>query len=389
MSQSPKVQRLGILGGGQLGRFLALDARRYGLQVSTLDPAPDGPCTAVADDAVVAAYDDLDAVLDFAQRCDVLTFEFENIPQATVAAIEAAGHRIAPSSHVLAITQDRLVEKRFVQSCGLATAPFAAVSSLDDLDRALEQTGLPAILKTRRGGYDGKGQWRIANRAELVAAITDAQAVFAQGGFILEGQVRFERELSILGVRDAQGASVTFPIVENEHRDGILAKTIAPAMLHLDLEQQMLEIARRIGDGLGYVGCFAVEAFVVGTNILVNEIAPRVHNSGHYTLEATSISQFDAHLRAILGFPLTQPRLLSPAVMLNVLGSGTGNHLTGIDTLLALPETTLHLYGKHHAAARRKMAHVTLLGRTHEELAPRVAIAEHALHWVPSLASHR
>jgi 5-(carboxyamino)imidazole ribonucleotide synthase len=377
------MKRLGILGGGQLGRMIALDARRFDLHVMTLDPDPDSPCGQVADEQCVAEYDDLAAVLAFAAQCDIVTFEFENIPQAVVAAIEAQGGRVAPSSAVLSVTQDRVLEKEFVRSCGLKTAPFAPITSENDIDSAIATVGLPGILKTRRGGYDGKGQWRVKDRAELLAAFHDAQAHGGKNaiGLILEGLVAFDREVSVIAARGWDGACVTFPIAENEHRAGILAHTTVPANISPELERIVQDVARKIGDGLQFVGTFAVETFVVNGDIYVNEIAPRVHNSGHYTMEATSISQFEAHLRAILGYPLTAPRLLSPAVMTNLLGAGCGDTLIGIDEVLSIPETTLHLYGKREAKAHRKMGHITTLAPTREEAQSRAALAAKALSW--------
>lgn len=377
------MKQLGILGGGQLGRMLALAARRFALRVITLDPEPNSPCGQVADEQIIAAYDDGDAVAAFARRCDVLTFEFENIPQATVAALEAAGVRIAPGSQVLATTQDRLVEKDFVRSCGFQTAPYAAISSSDDVAKALRDVGLPAIAKTRRGGYDGKGQWRVTSAAQLEHICREAVIRRGEGkaGIILEGLVRFEREASVIATRDAGGQFIFFPIAENIHKDGILATTIVPACISAAAQTELERIARAIGDGLRIVGTFAVEAFISGDTVLVNEIAPRVHNSGHYTLEATSLSQFEAHIRAVTGLPLVTPRLLSPAVMINLLGTGTGDAPAGLEQLLALDETTLHLYGKTKAAAGRKMGHITVLGPDRETALARAAAARTKLTW--------
>ncbi len=369
---------IGILGGGQLGRMLTFAAKRLGYRVVTLDPAADCPCGQVADAQIVAAYDDEAALDELAKQSDVLTYEFENIPLDSVTSLEEAGYSLAPNGHVLRITQDRVLEKQFVNGCGIATAPFAPVTSFAELEAALLTVGLPAVLKTCRGGYDGKGQWRIAS-------IRDAREAFvaAQGApLILEGFVPFDKEISVVAARDALGTVVTFPVTENIHEAGILAMSIAPARVSDAVAAAARALAVRIAEGLEIIGAFAVECFVLGDEVLVNEIAPRVHNSGHYSIEACTISQYEMHIRAISGLPLVQPRLLAPAVMVNILGSGTGDQLDGVFPLLSDPDIALHLYGKPHAALRRKMGHFTVVAPTLEAALEKAEHGRSYLRWV-------
>ena len=369
---------IGILGGGQLGRMLTLEAKRMGYRVITLEPVPESPCGQVADQQIVARYDNLEALATLGLHSDVITYEFENIPLDSVRFLEDAGHAVAPNSHVLRITQDRVLEKQFVNGCGIPTAPFAPITSYAELETALLTVGMPAILKTCRGGYDGKGQWRIVSAQHAREAFAAAQGV----PLILEGFIPFDREISIIAARDAHGTIITFPVTENTHNDGILARTIAPARISAEIATAAREIAVRIAEGLEIVGAFAVECFVFGNEVLVNEIAPRVHNSGHYTIEATSISQYEAHIRAICGLPLVTPRLLQPAVMMNIIGNGEGDQLDGLFPLLSDTDVALHLYGKSQAKAGRKMGHFTVLATSVEEAIEKAERGHAYLRWV-------
>ena len=370
---------IGILGGGQLGRMLTFEAKRMGYRVITLEPTPESPCGQVADEQIVANYDNLEAIATLGLHSDVVTYEFENIPLESVRALEEAGIAVAPNSHVLRITQDRVLEKQFVNGCGIATARFAPVTTFAELEAALLTVGMPAVLKTRRGGYDGKGQWRITEPQQAREAFLEAKGE----PLILEGFVPFEKEISVVTARDAHGTIVSFPVTENFHENGILAMTIAPARVPAHIADAARAIAHRIAEGLEIIGAFAVECFVIGDEVLVNEIAPRVHNSGHYTIEATTISQYEAHIRAICGLPLVNPRLLEPAVMVNILGTGTGDQLDGVFPLLSDPDVSLHLYGKPHAKDRRKMGHFTVLGTTVEEAIAKAERGRAYLRWVP------
>ncbi|MDR6869636.1 5-(carboxyamino)imidazole ribonucleotide synthase [Bosea sp. BE125] len=345
---------LGILGGGQLARMLALAAADLGIRAHIFAPEPDSPAFDVAARHTVGDYEDEAALARFADAVDVVTYEFENVPAAT-AAFLAARTPLHPGARALAVTQDRLSEKSFVAELGLAVAPFRAVDSLADLEAAVADLGRPSILKTRRFGYDGKGQVKIAAGSDL------AEAYEAIGHFsaILEGFVPFTREVSVVAARGADGAFAAFDVCENEHRDHILAFTRVPAQLSPKTGEAAIVAARRIGDALGYIGVFAVEMFVVGEGaaerVIVNEIAPRVHNSGHWTSEGAQTSQFHQHVRAVCGFPLGSAARRGRVEMENLIGVAA---LRWRD-LLAEPGAHLHLYGKRDARPGRKMGHVT------------------------------
>ena len=374
------IQTIGVIGGGQLGRMFTLDAKRMGYDVITLDPQPHSPCGQVADAQIVAAYDDLAAIGDLGERTDIVTYEFENIAIESVQRLEQDGYAVTPSSDVLRITQDRLLEKGFVADCGIPVAQFAAVDTEDDLRRACESIGFPAVMKTVRGGYDGKGQWRAENGNQARAALSAAKG--AQ--LIYEAFVPFACEISVVCTRNAAGEIVTYPPSENIHDRGILFISIVPARVDDAIAQTARMYAEKIAAALEIVGTFCVEFFVTRDGrVLVNEIAPRPHNSGHYTIDATRCSQYEQHVRAICGLPLSEPQLLRNAVMVNILGEGTGNHLAGVDDLLRDPDIVLHLYGKKHAVERRKMGHFTMLvnGAITEDVLDRARRAHALLHW--------
>ena len=376
------IATIGVIGGGQLGRMMALDAKRMGYDVVVLDPQPNSPCGQISDRQIVAAYDDADAIEELGSVADVVTYEFENIAIASVEQLERSGHRIAPSSSVLRITQDRLLEKTFVRECGIETADFAAVTSPEDVERAFEAVGLPAILKTARGGYDGKGQWHVQTRDEARAAFVEADGA----ALIWERVVPFVCELSVIATRGATGDVVTYAVAENTHDRGVLAMTLAPARVADAVSERAREIARTIGRRLNIVGTYCVELFLVeGGRLFVNEIAPRPHNSGHYTIDVTQCSQYEQHVRAICGLPLAEPQMLRSAVMMNILGTGTGDRIDGIERLLSDPAIVLHLYGKRHAVARRKMGHFTMLvDGAIDSKTIELAKERHALvNWVP------
>ncbi len=377
------IERIGILGGGQLGRMLTLEAKRMGYTVVALDPLPHSPTGQVADEQIVAAYDDERAVGELGARSDVVTYEFENIPLPSVEALESSRRMVRPNSSVLAITQDRLREKAFVRSCGVGTTDFVPVRDVGALDAAIATLDFPFILKTVYGGYDGKGQWLVRDRAQA----TDALAQARGAALIGEAFVAFEKELSIVVARGADDTIVTFPVSENQHVSGVLATSIVPARIPREIASAVEQSATRIARALGIVGAFCIEYFLVGETLLVNEIAPRVHNSGHYSLDATQISQYEAHVRAICDLPLVRPRMLVPAVvMCNILGTGEGDHLAGTHEVLADPDLALHLYGKMHAAAGRKMGHFTVLGETADEALVAAERARSLLHWTDAPA---
>jgi 5-(carboxyamino)imidazole ribonucleotide synthase len=379
------IRTIGILGGGQLGRMLTLEAKRMGYRVVVLEPFPNSPTGQIADEQIVAAYDDLRAIGELGARSDVVTYEFENIPLASVRALEADRRLVDPNAAVLRITQERILEKTFVRECGIPTADFAPVRTAGDLAGAEAAVGFPAMLKTTMGGYDGKGQWVVRDRAQAESAWSEAKG----RPLIWERLIPFERELSIIATRDQAGTVVTFPVSENVHDHGVLAMTIVPGRVPPAIAERAHAYARTIAAKLGIIGTFCVEFFHAGDELLVNEIAPRVHNSGHYSLDATQISQYELHVRAICGLPLVEPSLFAPAVMVNILGTGEGDRLGGIADVLTDPDLKLHIYGKAHAAMRRKMAHFTVLGASVDDAIARAERARAALHWVDERVTSR
>jgi len=343
---------IGILGGGQLGRMLALAAARLGFKCHVLSPNPDSPAFDVVHRVTCAPYSDTAALDRFAADVDVVTYEFENVP-ADTATFLAARVPVLPDPQILAITQDRLAEKRFVAKLGIRTAAFADVAGPAELAPAIEKIGRPAVLKTRRFGYDGKGQATIKNGS-------DPAAVWREVGgqpCILEAFVPFEREVSVVAARGHDGAVECFDVTENEHRDHILKTSRVPAALPEAAAEQARRIAETIAHEFSYVGVLAVEMFVLhrGSELLVNEIAPRVHNSGHWTLDGASVSQFEQHVRAVAGWPLAKPIRNGQVEMTNLIG----NEVEDFRAWLRVPGTAVHLYGKTAVRPGRKMGHVT------------------------------
>ena len=339
---------IGILGGGQLGRMLTMAAARLGFRCHIFEPGADCPASDVAWRTTTAAYDDVAKLGAFARSVDVVTYEFENVPAEALDLIEAEAP-IRPGRHALAISQDRLTEKEFLSGLGLATAPFAAVQSEAGLVDALDRVGLPAILKTRRLGYDGKGQARIASPGDAPAAF----AAVAGAPVIVEGFIDFSREVSVIAARGLDGSVACYDPGENLHEGGILRTTTVPARLTSAQRSDAVLIAARIVTALDHVGVMGVELFVTASGFVVNEIAPRVHNSGHWTQTGCVIDQFEQHIRAIAGWPLGDGRRHSDVVMENLIG----------DDILRVPEiaataAAIHLYGKAEARAGRKMGHV-------------------------------
>jgi 5-(carboxyamino)imidazole ribonucleotide synthase len=377
------IQTIGVIGGGQLGRMFTLDAKRMGYDVITLDPQPHSPCGQVADAQIVAAYDDLARIDELGQRSDVVTYEFENIAIESVERLEHNGFAVTPGSGVLRITQNRLYEKDFVRSCGIPVAQFARIETDEDLRLACETIGFPAVLKTARGGYDGKGQWRVEDMDQAREGLRQAKGAL----LIYEQFIAFQCEISVVCTRNAAGEIVTYPPSENVHDRGILYMSIVPARIDASIAERAARYAQTISAALEIVGTFCVEYFVSRDGqVLVNEIAPRPHNSGHYTIDATRCSQYEQHVRAICGLPLSQPQLLRNAIMVNILGEGTGNHLAGVEQLLTDPDIVLHMYGKRHAVERRKMGHFTMLveGPITQAEIDRARAARAQLHWVDS-----
>jgi 5-(carboxyamino)imidazole ribonucleotide synthase len=359
--------RVGVLGAGQLGRMLGLAGRNLGLELTFLDPSAESPAAAVGE-LLVADYADA-AALAWLAESDVVTFEFENVPVAAVQAVEAKG-RVFPSSRALEVAQDRLNEKTCFRSLGIATPVFEAVENWPELSAALRRVGLPAVLKTRRFGYDGKGQAVLRSEA-------DAERAFERLGgapLILEGFVRFQRELSIIAARNGSGHVACYPLVQNHHSEGILRKTVAPAPgVTAALQASANQLIEKVLGHLDYVGVLALELFEVDGELLANEIAPRVHNTGHWTIEGAVTSQFENHLRAILGLPLGDTSALSPCCMLNLIGAAPD-----AAAILAVPDAHLHWYGKEPRPGR-KVGHVTVRAPDAATLDQRVATLERLL----------
>jgi len=345
---------IGILGGGQLGRMMAVAAAQLGLKAHIYAPEENSPAFDVAADVTIAAYEDEAALVRFAKAVDVVTYEFENVPSET-AAILGAHTLLAPNARALAVSQDRFLEKTFISGLGIPVAPFAAFADEAELTEALERLGRPAVLKTRRFGYDGKGQVMIRPGTDPVAAWDEV----GRAPSILEGFVPFEREVSVVAARTASGAFAAYDLCANEHKHHILDTTRVPAGVSGATEAEAMRIARGIADALDYVGVLAVELFLVTENgrerLVVNEIAPRVHNSGHWTLGGAATSQFEQHVRAVCGWPLGSTARLGRVEMQNLIGHDVDEW----ERILAEPGAYLHLYGKAEARAGRKMGHVT------------------------------
>jgi len=347
---------IGILGGGQLARMMALAGAPLGLRFLVMDSAADA-CAAQFVPLLGADYRDETALAEFARRVDVVTFDFENVP-AESAQWLAERVPVFPSPRALAVAQDRLAEKSLFRELGIGVPAFAAVDTRAQLDQAAQRVGIPAILKTRRLGYDGKGQFRIKTVADLDAAWAALGAQAERGGLILEAFVPFDREVSVVAVRGRDGEFRTWPLTENWHDHGVLSASLAPAAVDAALAENAIAAARRVAESLDYVGVFALELFVCASQLLANEIAPRVHNSGHWSIEGAVVSQFENHLRAVLGLPLGSTAARGVACMLNWIGE-----LPDLRVLLAEPGGHWHDYGKSPRDGR-KVGHATLVADT-------------------------
>lgn len=371
----PPGSTIGVLGGGQLGRMFAMAARRLGYRVHTLAPEHDTPTGQIADVEIKAAYDDVDAVSAFARGVDVVTLEFENVPAAAAAAAEA--HAIVrPSGQALFVTQHRLREKSFLVEQGLPVAPFAPVRSDAELASAVGQIGCPAVLKTAALGYDGKGQMPIAT-PDAAASAWDG---LGRHEAVLESFIDLELEISVIGVRGVGGEWSYFGPMENVHCRHILDVSVAPAAIDEAVAAQAVDAAKRVMEALDFIGVLCVEFFVTRDGrLLVNELAPRPHNSGHFTIDACRTSQFEQQLRAICGLPLGSPEMLQPAAMANLLGDLWEGGEPDWAAALAFPDVKLHLYGKAAPRPGRKMGHLTALAATPEEARTLVLAAREAL----------
>jgi len=368
---------LGLLGGGQLGRMFAIAAATLGYRVCVVDPDPESPAAAVCEEHLQAPYDDPGALATLGERCRAVTVEFENVPAAALRAL-ADRLPVRPAAAAVAVAQDRIVEKRFMVDNGIDVAPYVAVTRREDLD-AVPPSLFPAILKTARLGYDGKGQASVDTAAAAIAA-WKAMGVAC----VLEQRLALKREVSCIVCRGADGELVNLPLIENAHRGGILAVSVVPARVPVAVAAQAEAIARKVAAALDYVGVLCVEMFLLDEDrVLVNEIAPRPHNSGHFSIDACDASQFELQVRALAAMPLAAPTLLAPAVMLNILGDvwfrGGGRTEPPWRDVLAVAGARLHLYGKIEPRPGRKMGHVTCLGSTLDEALRRATAAASVL----------
>lgn len=360
---------IGMLGGGQLGRMFAMAAHQLGYHVLVFDAAAGGPAAQVADDVVVGEYSDTEALRRFAERCDVVTLEWENIPAETVETV-AAHCPVHPAPAVLRVAQDRRREKGTLSGYGLPVTPFQAIDSVEDLERAGESLGYPLVLKTSRSGYDGKGQRKVESLVQAVAAYHALGHV----PMVAEQWIPYQRELSVIVARTADGKTAVYPLFENRHVNHILDTTLFPAPGQAALQGEASRIACEAAESLGVIGLLCVELFETEDGrLLINETAPRPHNSGHVTIEAAETSQFEQHVRAVCGLPLGSTRVRRSGAMVNLLGELWEERVPQFAAALEHPETHLHLYGKAEARGGRKMGHINVLDDSPEEAAARAA----------------
>lgn len=367
-------ETIGIIGGGQLGRMMALAAKSQGFRIAVLEPTADSPCGQVADYEIIGAYDDREAISQLADISDVITYEFENIDADTLGWLCDLAY-VPQGPKLLTITQDRIKEKVAIRQSGAEVAPYEVLNTFEDLFLKIEKIGYPAVLKTSRGGYDGKGQTVILEHQDLLKA----ESLLKYGPCVLEKWIAFEKEISVIVTRKVNGETAIFPVAENIHQDNILHKTIVPARISLQIQEEAIQKAKQIADFLGLVGTLAVEMFVTSEGVIyINELAPRPHNSGHFTIEACETSQFEQHVRAICNWPLGSTELLKPAIMVNLLGEH-------IESLLAeipkMKDWKVHLYGKKEPKVKRKMGHVTIL---RDNINDALSEVEESILWKPA-----
>jgi 5-(carboxyamino)imidazole ribonucleotide synthase len=373
---------IGILGGGQLGRMLGLAAREMGYRIAALDPDPAAPVIGVADRLEVGAYDDIPAARRMAEGCAVITYELEHVGQQVVAALESRKRPIRPGQYPLKLTADRVAERKFVEANEGRVAEWREVASPSDLFEAIAELGYPLRLKAIRGGYDGRSQTKLQRHHDL-------ESIDPRIGWpaLLERELDFECELSVVVARNVDGISRTFPVARNTHDNGILSESVVPAGVATAVEEEAATLAKNLATSMGLVGTLTVELFLMRDgSLVVNELAPRVHNSGHWSIEGAVTSQFEQHIRAICGLPLGSVELRAPAVaMVNLLGEGAPRpaNPTGIYEALDLPDTHLHVYDKHTVFERRKMGHVTATGSTPDEALARAREAAAHIGWAP------
>jgi len=375
---------IGILGGGQLGRMIGLAAREMGYRVVVLDPDPDCPAADIADRLVVSPYDDVGGALRLATLCDIVTYELEHIATEVVDAVDAL-RPVRPGRLPLHVTQDRIAERRFLESAGVEVAPWREVRTTDDLREAADALGLPVRLKVATGGYDGRGQLRLERTGDLDGALRRLGRPEGEA-LLVESELAFQAELSVVIARSVVGGIATYPVACNRHDDGILVESMAPASLDPEIPERAAAIGERLAVMMGVTGTLTVELFLMpDQRLIANELAPRVHNSGHWTIEGAATSQFEQHVRAICGLDLGSSMALAPTAMVNLLGTGPARparlEALGLARAMADPTVHLHLYDKRQVFERRKMGHVTAIGASTEEALARARAAVDLLRW--------
>ncbi|MFC4559455.1 5-(carboxyamino)imidazole ribonucleotide synthase [Virgibacillus kekensis] len=364
-------QTIGIIGGGQLGRMMAIAAKYMGYRVAVLDPTPNCPTAQVADEQIIAAYDHMDGIKQLTEISDVVTYEFENVDLGAAAYIENAG-KLPQGAYALEVTQNREKEKTVMREAGLPVPRFAIVTNSKECETVLKDFTFPAVIKTCSGGYDGKGQLKLESTEGISAACEFADR---NNTCIIEQWVPFDREISAVFTRAQSGEMAFFPIAENDHKNHILYKTTVPATISETVNQKAINAAKKLAEKMNVVGTFAIEMFVKEEEIFLNEMAPRPHNSGHYTIEACNISQFQQHIRAICGLDLMPVKLLAPARMVNILGEDLEHALK---VMPDLKNGFVHLYGKEGVKPKRKMGHITFIAETEERVSKVVTAYEEA-----------
>jgi 5-(carboxyamino)imidazole ribonucleotide synthase len=365
--------RIGIVGGGQLGKMLAMDAKRLGLKVNILDPSYDCPASSIADEHIVAGFNDRQGIMRLAEMSHIVTYEIELVDADVLKELEDKGYKVRHPSYVVKVTQDKYMQKFILSKHGIPTARFMLIDgNLSDVS----SLGYPLVIKVRKGGYDGRGNIVIRSKEDLeslrLKEFIRRYSSKDNIGFYAEEYVNFVKEISVIVARAYDGSSVAYPVAENIHDDGILDTSIVPARIDEHTYNKAREIARDVIDAFNGIGVFGVEMFLTSDgSIMVNEIAPRVHNSGHYTIEACNVSQFEEHIRAIMDMPLVEPRMIcNSAVMVNILGNDAVNGkyaLSNIDALLSIDGLRLHIYGKSTNKGRRKLGHMTILSNNRED----------------------
>ncbi len=366
---SPNIIKIGIVGGGQLGRMMILEGKKLGIKFIILDPDENCPSSSIADEQIVGGYYDADKIQELAKRCDVLTYELEHINADVLIDLTEKGYKIQPSPNSLKMIQNKYRQKSFLKTRNISATEFEKINSIEDIKDYIRREGLPVILKSCYGGYDGKGN-------KLIRTLDDIEDGYklldgANQELMIEKYIHFTHEISVITARGANGDIKIYPFAENIHEDNILRTTIVPARVNNEVARNARDLALKVMRELDGTGVFCIEMFVDKNNqVLVNEIAPRVHNSGHYTLDGCNVSQFEQHLRAILEYPLANAYLIKPSVMINLLGEDTEGRalIQGLEPTLQDSDVYVHFYGKEYNKPLRKMGHVTLLGEDVEQV---------------------